>query len=265
MQFSGLLKKDFLLWRRNILASVCELIFPFLFTLALIGLNTLVETTDITTDDNLPFVLPTNDPLISLTDFEIDKIPLFKDCSTENRKGGRVAIIPDTTFTQKLKPLFDKLNYETVFFDSRDDTENLIASSDYTEPFANDTWKQFCFSVEFDSTDSQQYEYTIRFNVTGPWPGKDHWDTIEGKPNVSFVKDDVTSLYKAKFGGIFLLKNYIDNQIFQEETNKSLTVGVGRFKVDPYTTSTIYDTLTTVVSILTVSYTHLTLPTTPYV
>jgi len=35
-----------------------------------------------------------------------------------------------------------------------------------------------------------------------------------------------------------------------EETNKSLTVGVGRFKVDPYTTSTIYDTLTTVVSIL---------------
>lgn len=248
MQFSGLLKKDFLLWRRNLGGSICEILLPIMFLAILLLLNTLTEKTEITAESNSPYVLPTNDDLLNPAFFKTQ--PLFKDCSNKNRKGGRVAIVPENNFTKTIQPLFDALEYETVFFNDKQEIEDLIQSSDYTEPFDNSTWRQFCFTVEFDEFEQEKFEYTIRFNTSGPWPRKDHWDTIESKPYISFVKDDENSLFKMRTGGLFLLKNYIDNKIFNQEVSKKLTVGLTRFKVEPYTTSTLYDTLSIVVSVL---------------
>jgi ATP-binding cassette subfamily A (ABC1) protein 3 len=248
MQFGGLLKKDFLLWRRNIVGTICEMIFPLLFTLLLLYLNTLVETNDVEAVSSVPFIMPTNDELVASTFFANGN--LFKDCSDKNRKGGRVAIVPENDVTKKLTPLFQKLNYETVFLESREKAEEMFQSSDYTEPFDNSTWRQFCFLIEFSKAENKQYEYALRYNVSGPWPRKDHWDTIEEKPYIPFVKDSQDSYQKMFNDGIFLLKNYIDNHIFEHEVNKKLTVGIERFKVEPYTTSNLYDILPIVVSVL---------------
>jgi hypothetical protein len=214
----------------------------------LVGLNTLVEPEDIPLDSNIPYILPTNDNLIDAKIFKA--IPLFKDCSSDERKGGRVAIVPENSLTKSIQPLFDALEYETVYFNDKQEVEDLIQEPNYTEPFANDTWRQFCFTIEFDEFEQEKFEYTLRFNTSGPWPRKDHWDTLESRPFISFVKDDNNSFNKNKRGGIFLLKNYIDSKIFEQEVSKKLTVGVTRFKVDPYQTSTLYDTLSIVVSFL---------------
>jgi hypothetical protein len=246
MQFGGLLKKDFILWKRNILGTVCEMIFPFLFTLLLIYLNTLVDTSEVKAISEIPFIMPTNDELVDKTNLS----NLFKDCSTSNRKGGRIAIVPENDFTKKLTPLFDKLSYETVFLESRDKAEEMFQSSDYTEPFDNDTWRQFCFLIEFSESENKKYDYSLRYNVSGPWPRKDHWDTIEERPYIPFVRDDNESYIKTMTDGIFLVKNYIDNHIFEHELSKKLTVGIERFKVEPYTTSNLYQILPVVVSVL---------------
>lgn len=249
MQFRGLLKKDFLLWRRNKLGSVCELVWPILFTIVMIFLNTLVKESTIEAVSGTPKVIPTNDDLLA-NEILNPLNPLFKNCLEKNNKGGRVALVPPNKITKKLKPLFEKFNYETFFFDSREEAEKLTQSSEYTTPFDNSTWRQFCFIVEFSKFESQQYEYTLRFNVSGPWPRKDHWDTLEPRSYLSFVKDDQNSFLKAKEGGLFLLKNFIDNQILKTEENKTLKVGLDRFKVDPYNTSDLYDIMPMVVSLL---------------
>jgi hypothetical protein len=146
--------------------------------------------------------------------------------------------------------LFDALEYETVYFNDKQEVEDLIQKPNYTEPFANDTWRQFCFTIEFDEFEQEKFEYTLRFNTSGVWPREDHWDTVESRPFISFVKDDNNSFNKNKRDGIFLLKNYIDSKIFEQEVSKKLTVGVTRFKVDPYQTSNLYDTLNLMMTLL---------------
>jgi hypothetical protein len=211
--------------------------------------NTFVDTIEITINSNTPYILPTNDDLIDAKIFK--KKSLFKECNNSyEEKGGRVAIVPENSFTKSIQPLFDALEYETVYFNNKQEVEDLIQKPNYTEPFANDTWRQFCFTIEFDEFEQKKFEYTLRFNTSEVWPQGDHWDTVESRPFISFVKDDNTSMNKTKESGIFLLKNYIDSKIFEQEVSKKLTVGVTRFKVDPYKTSNLYDILKTLMTVL---------------
>ena len=198
MQFKTLLKKDFILWRRNIVGSICEIVVPLVFVLLLVYLSSLADVTEIDSTKSEMIAFPTTSSLFTSYSDKIMK-GLFKDCaSVDNRKGGRVAIYPNKPFTNEIKPLFDTLAFETVFFDSKQEIEDLIDTSDYTTKLAGDKWNQLCLVIEFDEFENNKYSYKLRFNTTGQWETEDHWDTVKKEPYILYKKDSQTSYTKSR-------------------------------------------------------------------
>lgn len=197
MQFKTLLKKDFILWRRNIVGSVFEILVPLIFVGLLVFLGTLTTDTEIDSTNSDLMKFPTTSSLInSMPDLAIKN--LFKDCADPDyRKGGRIAIYPNKPFTNEIKPLFDKLKFETVFFDSKQEIDNIIDDPDYTEKLDGNKWNQFCLTIEFDEFENNKYAYRLRFNTTSPWPTEDHWDTVYKEPKILYVKDSQESFQKS--------------------------------------------------------------------
>ena len=76
-----------------------------------------------------------------------------KDCSEDNRQGGRVAFAPRNELTEELSKFFQARNDTVIFFDSVQELDDYVKIPEYTLKFENGTRRQFCLAVTVDEYD----------------------------------------------------------------------------------------------------------------
>ena len=91
----------------------------------------------------------------------------MKDCT--GRKGGRIAFAPVNQVTLELEKLFrDYFSDDIVFFENNKAIDDYLLQPGYTSTFDNGTRKQLCLAVTFNKYEQRNYEYNLRFNLSGP-------------------------------------------------------------------------------------------------
>ncbi|EAS01530.2 ABC transporter family protein (macronuclear) [Tetrahymena thermophila SB210] len=240
---SALLKKNFILWRRNLCCSLFEILLPFLVCLGgmnLIRSNVSTQVIPETSYINQPTVLYPNIPtgvLNSTTGNQI--IPPMLNCKNNMQDGrpqrnGKVALIPKTNdlideVSQMLKTVY---GYDTEGWDSLNQLFDYTQSIDYN-------W-DICMAIQISTSTNGQYSYTLVYNNTGP-PSRE----LDQVPDTT---RQTTYDYKVEFknplfdlwvsSGFVTLQNYIDNLILKKETantNAQIQANVYPIKTQSYT------------------------------
>lgn len=222
-----LLRKNFILWRRNKCGACCELMLPVVFLFLLFVIR---NTTDKNTIEQQSFAskaLPlfadqTSVPAV-ITDW--DDLKVFKNCKDEtfrdnDWRNGKIAFAPsnDPKFDfiwQGLQPTFTKMGYEMQPFASKDKISDHIVDEDYKF--------DICFGIVFnEATLGSEYKYELMFNTTS---GNEELDDIPD------TREDDTVEFKHQMidenldrwveSGFLSMQNLIDNLILRKETNDS--------------------------------------------
>ena len=81
MQFGCLFKKNFILWKRFVLGSVCEILLPLLLIISVFALSFLVEVTPVTLNESLPVIIPSDKKMTMGKGLLLKEY--FKDCSLD--------------------------------------------------------------------------------------------------------------------------------------------------------------------------------------
>lgn len=110
--FSVLFKKNIILWKRNWLQSVLEILIPVLFALLFGVMKYIIGTSDLNAASftsnlyNLPTVIdsswePTQTVVTASGSTQV--VPLLKNCPNSENKGNTIALVPDNAITQSIK------------------------------------------------------------------------------------------------------------------------------------------------------------------
>lgn len=95
----GLLKKNFILWKRDRRGTLCELLVPIFFIGVLVAISYSIPTDDIEAKDFI------NDLSILYPDYD-SSLTVIKNCKNPDF-GGKVALVPDIGITRKLKTILE--------------------------------------------------------------------------------------------------------------------------------------------------------------
>lgn len=111
-QFTILLKKNFILWRRNRIKSILEILIPVLLALLFAMMKYIIEPKEIAAASftsslyDLPTVIdatwvPTQTVPTATGSQEL--IPKLKNCPNTDTKGNTIALVPNNAITQAIK------------------------------------------------------------------------------------------------------------------------------------------------------------------
>ena len=158
----------------------------------------------------------------------------MKDCGEDNRKGGRIALIPpNNQINQELETYFRQLDYDVVYFNNDDEMQEYMLEDDYTRILPDGTRKQICLGVTFSEFENEKYEYSLRYNVSGPT--KDHWDIASEEYRIRFKVDDLEYTKDLLENGTLTLQFLIEGMILSREVNNvSMNVGIRKMKTPAY-------------------------------
>ena len=232
MQFRVLFNKNFIFWRRNYKSSVAEILVPLLLAVLMIFLRRL-STLTVATEGSSPSI-----PLLTnIGDLDRFNTTLLratmKDCT--GRSGGSIGLAPSSDITSKLATYFKKLNYTTLFFNSNQEIDDWVESDSYTDTLPDGTRKQLCLAVVFDKIDSLNYEYSLRYNLTGNPATIDHSSTDAKTFRKDFKVEDPEEYLKVLKNGIMTLQGLIDGLIFEKELSSKLNVKIRKMPNPEYT------------------------------
>ena len=189
----ALLKKNWILWRRGWLISLCEILIPFLFALAMIWFRHISQVTDIptTTYYNQPSTAAKFDATLNRG--------YIKNCN-KREGGGLVAIVPDpstdslafdvnqalSNFSEAemrfLIFLIASADFKTKSFQNNKEIDDYTSQANYA--YLSSKKETLCFAVVINKNDvNNQYEYMLRFNVSTfggdlPNPANDRVDNV---------------------------------------------------------------------------------------
>jgi hypothetical protein len=158
----------------------------------------------------------------------------MKDCGS-SRTGGSIGLSPATEITQKLASYFRKLNYTTLFFESNQEIDNWVESDTYTDTMPDGTRKQLCLAVVFDKLNPLNYEYSLRYNLTGNPATIDHYATDAKTFRKNFKVEDPEEYVKLLKNGIMTLQGLIDGLIFEKELTTKMNVRIRKMPNSAYT------------------------------
>lgn len=232
MQFKVLFKKNFIYWKRNYKGSIAEILVPLLLAVLMIFLRRL-STVTVATEGSSPSI-----PLLtSINDLDRFNTTLLratmKDCTA--RSGGSIGLSPSSDITQKLATYFQKLNYTTLFFNNNQEVDDWVESDTYTDTLPDGTRKQLCLAVVFDKMDSLNYEYSLRYNLTGNPATIDHYSTNAKTYRKEFKIEDPEEYFKLLKNGIMTLQGLIDGLIFEKELSSKMNVKIRKMPNPEYT------------------------------
>jgi ATP-binding cassette subfamily A (ABC1) protein 3 len=229
-QFTALLYKNWLLFSRNWVGSLLEILIPILLAVLLGVVGNLADTTDKINLSYLANPLYASD--LYPTDFTNWKDAFFKgtpkpqikDCglikrdgSEENRRGGMVGLAPDNTLTRAIGAQLQLVGLVPWYVSSNLEMDRLIQKDKIygtMDPATNIKW-QFCFAISFEEQSSNKYTYNIRYNNTGPSFIDDIWDPIDAQ--YVFYKVENLEVYeKHRDSGMPAVMSLVDNFILQD-------------------------------------------------
>jgi ATP-binding cassette subfamily A (ABC1) protein 3 len=229
-QFTALLYKNWLLFSRNWVGSLLEIIVPLWFAVILGVFANLADTTE---KNNFSYLLQSNFTTnlypTSFTNWAdafqpTVSQPWIKECGllkksdqTDNRRGGKVGLAPDNALTRKigaqltlagLIPWYVSSDLEMTRLMQKDKIYGTI------DPLTNMKW-QFCFAISFDEQSSDKYQYNIRYNNTGPSMVDDIWDPVD-KQYVFYKLENLDVWEKHRDSGMPGVISLVDNFILQD-------------------------------------------------
>lgn len=231
----ALLWKNWLLWKRNLAGSLCELLFPILLLLGLLAIRFALPPEDKDAksylDDGEKIVyLYSNETFDSSQFDEFETPEAFRWCHKtieDDSSKWTFAFVPkdDTTvyLAEYINSNFVGLpdGIDIMYFDDEDDLEDYITDSDYDD----DDSLKLCFAVVIDTLDASKVDYKIRFNSTDTDPDN---QTVYGRwldifmttrnPNVNKFDRKVETQYQTDFlkSGFMQIMNVIDNYILND-------------------------------------------------
>jgi ATP-binding cassette subfamily A (ABC1) protein 3 len=229
-QFTALLYKNWLLFSRNWLGSLLEIIVPLWFAIILGVFANLAETTD---KSNWSYLLKSNYTTnlypTSFTNWAdafkpTASQPWIKDCGvlkeldqTMYRRGGKVGLAPDNTLTRAIGAQL-KLTGLVPWYVSSDAEMNRLIKKDEIygtlDQATNMKW-QFCFAISFEEQSSTKYTYNIRYNNTGPGMIDDVWDPLDAQ-YVLYKVEDLGVWKQHRDSGMPGVISLVDNFILQD-------------------------------------------------
>ena len=230
-QYRALMFKNWILWKRKLFGSLCELLFPIGLMIVVYLIRTVNEPTSklgqTFADESSKTVFVTPD--ISI--YHAIRPP-FTECfsvgdgTTAKLSYGIVSNVPgfSTYFTQKMSEFSINNQHIAPYyktFASESDLENYVTGSSY------DNNQKMCFAVIFNSQGSS-YEVNIRFNTTNPLPsGRKRLGDFIDIFNFNFYTATDTlvvspSVFLGQFYdyGFIEVSNIVDNFILTSILNK---------------------------------------------
>ncbi|OMJ73736.1 hypothetical protein SteCoe_27506 [Stentor coeruleus] len=263
-QYRALLFKNWILWKRKIFGSLCEVLFP----IGLIIVVGLIRSTSLGTDYDKqdwatqvsksyfvspdPKDYPTSDP----NSYNVN--PHFQNpfryCS--NNVGGDIYSLSYSIITNDADIKEDFTNYmverirflsenaltEHKEFDTISDLEDYIVSSDYED------YKKICFAVYLDKISNKKYEVSFRYNTTENFiePGKRrlgdfidifYMDNLDYNELTVSPTDYAKNFYNY---GFLTLNNLVHNFMLNNKLNQSgfIKATIAPMRFDKYVEDT---------------------------
>ena len=226
-QYRALNFKNWILWKRQIFGSLCELLFPILIFLTYAAMRSAVSSEDFDESSYLSaatYLRP--DPSISVS-YPYPEGNSFAYCADYLSEGGEwtIGLAPQNSITEYLQSKFlshpNLSGASTTFFSDNSAVEDYVTSGDY-----EDTPK-LCLAVVFDTFDENNYVYRIRYNETHSVADDDEvqgdyidvFDMETYENTDEYVKDPKPEFQRQFIrSGFSLIQNWVDNYIIQQIT-----------------------------------------------
>ncbi|CAG9334831.1 unnamed protein product [Blepharisma stoltei] len=262
--YRALLYKNWVLWKRILCGSICELAFPIALLLFLLAIKSSASYADhdqssylkksamtVSYDGNNYFG-QYFDPVAKLPDFPKCHDNYYREYFEKDKKW-KIALIneyKDPYSETIILKLIDKIKtegndtgkpYIVERYDSEEDLEDYIKDSDYEDS------GKICFAVVFYSKDSKNIEYSFRFNTTEAyWSGEyglgdiiDIFNFRDHKNVDKLIREPMPKFQYQYIGTNFIhMMNYIDNIILQDVSsniNAYFAAGFVPMYYDDYT------------------------------
>jgi len=216
--YKALLYKNWIKWKRNLLGSLMEILFP----IGLMVILVIIRTTIVSDDYPAESYLASNTTLVWANGSLTRPEEAFQQCrgyQHEIQLDWVVMVAPSSfPITQALTAFLNStLKHPQIHVQSVQDNsfiEDYVTASDY-----KDQWR-LCFAVVFDEAAGDTYRYRIRFNQTETIPkkgrrmGKDQ-DIFQTELSaVDSISREPTQ-YQSDYlkTGFIYLQNWVDNYI----------------------------------------------------
>ncbi|KAL4429303.1 hypothetical protein ABPG74_002289 [Tetrahymena malaccensis] len=204
----ALLKKNWIITKRNKCTTFCEIFLPAIFILQFFILRQQVDIKDLPQQSFLNQTQIINPDLSDPSSQN-----RFYHCSQLEKSGGQVAIFPENSLTQQIAVELKKNQYISsqgiIFMKSANDLEDLVQSSSYPN-----SQNKICFAIEFNNFSNGLYDYSIRYNST-KIP-----DQYEYNQENQYVKQQLDYYNTYIDYGFIDLMNLISNIIYTNEASK---------------------------------------------
>ncbi|KAL4478578.1 hypothetical protein ABPG74_006813 [Tetrahymena malaccensis] len=222
MHLKALMKKNFILWKRNICCSIFEILLPFLLVTTFFILKSQVDDEFIPQESFYPqkTVLPPNFQYLGINPQTNNPIPPhMKDCLTGRNnqypsyRNGYVATVGPDDFLIPLEKIFqDNFNYQTKRYQSVDDLISYASSSDYK----ND----ICLGISIDQHYNNVFKYRLLFNASSITDSEVP-QTIRPEVVNYLYENKANNLDTWVDSGFLTIQNWIDNLILQYTTQNN--------------------------------------------
>ncbi|KAL4429304.1 hypothetical protein ABPG74_002290 [Tetrahymena malaccensis] len=229
----ALLRKNWILWKRNYKSSCCEICLPIIFIFLLMALRSQISQKDLPEQsfiDNPYPVFPTVQAASQA----------FSYCNDLTNGGGKVVLIPNIDITQNIAAQlqqFPNIANSITYMQTNDQLDDQVSSSKY-----GFSYDRVCFAIVFNQYSNNKYEYYLRFNSSDSRVP----ETFLGNYENTFKKQQLNLNDMYNDNGFTTIVNIISNAILQKEQNNpnlSITPYTVPMKQEKQVSDSFYDTV----------------------
>ena len=230
LHYRALMYKNWILWKRNLFGSLCELLFPVIIFLFLAAIRAAVSKEDEDASSYLSDAVYVRPDSSYATTFPFPEGDTFTYCRDYIAAGGKwiIGLAPDNYITAYLQSKFEEQQnlsgVQFKYFEDNDDIDDYVTNENYEDA------PKLCFAVVFTTTELKSYEYYIRFNQSetvydGSTPVGDYVDIFDF--NDYDATDSLIREPKPEFQSQFVqtgfiqIQNWVDNFVLQNITGNT--------------------------------------------
>ena len=126
--YKALMKKNFILWKRNSCWSLLEILFPVLFASLLFIFRSQIDTIDLNDTSYINQRKAFSSDVIANTK--------MKNCTfgtEDDKRRGFIGLAPQNQITVQLANIFSSFNYKPKYFHSTQEMMDYVTGPDYEE------------------------------------------------------------------------------------------------------------------------------------